>query len=46
MWSVRQELTPCTACCADLTGLSGREQVMIRTVGDFRRAEEAIRRAQ
>lgn len=36
----------CTACCADLTGLSGREQVMIRTAGDFRRAEEAIRRAQ
>ena len=36
----------CTACCADLAGLSGREQVMIRTAGDFRRAEEAIRRAQ
>lgn len=36
----------CTACCVDLTGLSGREQVMIRTAGDFRRAEEAIRRAQ
>ena len=32
----------CTACCADLAGLTGREVVMIRTAGDFSRAEAAI----